>query len=353
MRVLQVDSGREWRGGQNQVRLLSRELVKRRDIDVRLVTRRGSELARRASAAGVPVTGVPWLFGPDPLAAFRLARLVGAFQPAVVHVHDAHALTVARWALRWAGSPPLPRRRPLLVATRHVDFHLRPRSLWPSADCIIAVSEAIRRVLLTDGVPASILRLIPEGVDPEEIRHAAARSLGVRRRLGLPDDAPLAVNVAALVEHKDQHTLIRAAAAGRALRPDLHWAIAGRGGLRRALERAIRDAGVASHVHLLGYVEEADALIQSADVLVMSSKEEGLGTVVLNALALGTPVVATAAGGLVDVVPAAWRVPVGDAEALARRVVAAVVERPTVALPDRFTARAMAEDVVALYRSLL
>lgn len=349
MRVLQVDSGREWRGGQNQVRLLSRELVTRRDVDVRLVTRRGSELARRATAAGVPVTGVPWLLGPDPVAAFLLARLVGAFQPAVVHVHDAHALTVARWALRWAP----PRRRPLLVATRHVDFHLRPRSLWPSADCIIAVSEAVRRVLLTDGVPASILRLIPEGVDPEEIRHAAARPLGVRRRLGLPDDVPLAVNVAALVEHKDQHTLVRAAAAGRALCPDLHWAIAGRGRLRRALERAIRDAGVASHVHLLGYVEEADALIRDADVLVMSSKEEGLGTVVLNALALGTPVVATAAGGLMDVVPAAWRVPVGDAEALARRVVAAVVERPTVALPDRFTARAMAEDVVALYRSLL
>jgi L-malate glycosyltransferase len=347
VRVLQVDSGREWRGGQNQVRLLSRELVTQRDVDVRLVTRRGSELARRATAANVAVTGVPWFLGPDPVAAFLLARFVVAFQPAVVHVHDAHALTVARWALRWAG------QRACLVATRHVDFHLRPRSLWPSADCIIAVSEAVRGVLLADGVPASIIRLIPEGVDPEEIRHAAARPLGVRRRLGLPDDTPLAVNVAALVEHKDQHTLVRAAAAGRALCPDLHWAIAGRGDLRSALEQAIRDAGVASHVHLLGYVEEADALIREADVLVMSSKQEGLGTVVLNALALGTPVVATAAGGLIDIVPAAWRVPVGDAEALARRVVAAVAERPTVALPDRFTARAMAEDVLALYRSLL
>lgn len=347
MRVLQVDSGREWRGGQNQVRLLSRELATRPDVDVRLATRRRSELARRATAANVPVTGVPWFLGPDPVAAFLLARLVQAFQPTVVHVHDAHALTVARWALRWAG------RRSLLVATRHVDFHLRPRSLWPSADCIIAVSEAVRRVLLSDGVPASILRLIPEGVDPEEIRQTAARPLGVRRRLGLPDDTPLAVNVAALVEHKDQHTLIRAAAAGRALRPDLHWAIAGRGELRSALEQAIRDAGVASHVHLLGYVEEADALIREANVLVMSSKQEGLGTVVLNALALGTPVVATAAGGLVDIVPAAWRVPVGDAEALARRVVAAVVERPAVALPDRYTARVMAEDVLALYRALV
>lgn len=344
---MQVDSGREWRGGQNQARLLARALGMQSGIDVRLVTRRGSELARRAALANVTVSGVPWLLGPDPVAAFLVARLVRSFQPDVLHVHDAHALTVAHWARRWAGS------RALLVASRHVDFHLRSRSLWPSADCIIAVSEAVRRVLLSDGVPASKLRLIPEGVDPEEIRQSAARPYGLRPRLGLPDGTPLAVNVAALVGHKDQHTLIRAAVAGRALRPDLHWAIAGSGELRSELERAIQDAGVASHVHLLGYVQEADALIREADVLVMSSKQEGLGTVVLNALALGTPVVATSAGGLIDVVPADWRVPVGDAAALARRVVAAVVERPTVTLPDRFTARTMAEDILVLYRSLL
>lgn len=352
MRVIQVDAGREWRGGQNQVRLLARELVRRPDVEVRLATRRGSELARRATSGGVPVVGLPWLLGPDPVAAFFLARLIRAFRPAVINVHDAHALTVAWWARRWAGAPRHG-RRPLLVATRHVDFHLHARSLWPGADCVIAVSEAVRRVLLSDGVPAAILRLIPEGVDPEEIRDAAARSPDIRRRLGLPVGVPLAVNVAALVDHKDQRTLVRAAAAARALRPDLHWAIAGQGELRGALELAIREAGIASHVHLLGYVDEADALIRDADVLVMSSKEEGLGTVVLNALALGTPVVATAAGGLVDVVPDAWRAPVGDAEALARRVVAAVTERPAATLPDRFTARTMAETVVALYNRLL
>ena len=350
MRVVQVDAGREWRGGQNQVRLLCRELAARADVEVRLVTRRDSELARRAAASAVPVAGVPWLLGPDPFAAIGLARVLTGFRPAVVHAHDAHALTVARWAIRWSLGRA---SRPLLVATRHVDFRLRPWSAWFAADCVIAISETVRQALVADGIPEHLLRVIPDGVDPAEIRRAATAPLDVRRRLGLPAHTPLAVNLAALVDHKDQHTLLRAAATARALRPDLHWAIAGQGPLQRELERTIAALAVGSHVHLLGYVEEGDALMREADVVVMSSKSEGLGTVVLNALALGRPVVATSAGGLAEIVPAAWRVPVGDAQALARRVVAALDDPRPVPLPPRYTATAMAQGVLEVYRGLL
>jgi glycosyltransferase involved in cell wall biosynthesis len=298
------------------------------------------------------VAGVPWLLGLDPRAAVGLARLLRAFPAAVVHVHDAHALTLARWALRWRGRRS-PARDPRLIATRHVDFHVRPRSAWHTADGVIAVSQAVRDVLLADGVPDRLVRVIPDGIDPDEVRRAAAAPLDLRTRLGLAPGTPLAVNLAALVDHKDQHTLIRAAAAARSRRPDLHWVIAGRGPLRAELGRAIRGLGLGALVHLVGYIDAGDALIGEADVVVMSSRTEGMGSVVLNALALGRPVVATSAGGLVDVVPAPWRVPVGDAAALAERVTAALDERPVVALPERFTARAVADAVVATYRTLL
>ena len=72
MRVLHVDSGREFRGGQNQVRLLARELARESGVEQRLVTRRGSELARRARAEGVAVREVPWSLGLDPRALFRI-----------------------------------------------------------------------------------------------------------------------------------------------------------------------------------------------------------------------------------------------------------------------------------------
>ncbi|MGH7700198.1 MAG: glycosyltransferase, partial [Gemmatimonadales bacterium] len=178
--------------------------------------------------------------------------------------------------------------------------------------------------------------------------------LDVRRRLGLAPGTPLAVNVAALAEPKDHRTLIRAAAAARPLHPDLHWVIAGEGPRRASLEAEIARLGIGDRVSLLGYVEEADALIGEADVFVMSSSEEGLGSVILHALALGKPAVATAGGGIADILPPDALVPVGDHEALGRKVVSAITHPPSSApLPPQFTAPAMAHGVLAVYRSLL
>jgi glycosyltransferase involved in cell wall biosynthesis len=353
VRVLQIDSGREWRGGQNQVRLLCRELSRLPDVEQLLVSKRGGELARRVAVARDPrvtVAGVWWTIGPDPLAAWRTARAARAFRPAVLHAHDSHALLVALWARRWTRGAA--GNRSPVVATRRVDFPVRAASPWLRADHIIAISAAVRGVLLRGGVPAARISVVPSGIDPDEVRAAAATPAGIRHRLGLAPRTPLALNVAALVDHKDQRTLVRAAAAARTARPDLHWAVAGEGALRRTLEGDIARLGLTDRVHLLGYVEDVAPVIREADVFVMSSKEEGLGSVILDALALGTTVVATAGGGIPEILPAQALVPVGDATALAQKVVAALDHPPAIPLPPRFTSRAMAEGVLAVYHSV-
>ena len=350
MRVLHIDSGREYRGGQNQVRLLTRELTRADGVVQRLVTRRESELARRVTEQGATVREVPWGPSLDPRALWRLYREAADFAPDVLHAHDSHALQLAHWTRRLPGLGP---RGPVLVATRRVDFHLRRGSVWHRVDHLIAISDAVRAVLVADGIAPRDITVVASGIDPDEVRRAARNPLDVRARLGLPPGTPLAANVAALVGHKDQHTLIRAAHAARAARPDLHWVIAGEGELRRSLEAALARLGLADRVHLLGHVPEADALIAAADVLVMSSKEEGLGSVVLHALALGKPVVATRAGGLPEIVPEPWLVPVGDANALADKVVHALDHPSPFPLPSQFTASSMAAGVVAVYRSLV
>lgn len=347
MRVLQVDAGREWRGGQNQVRLLCRALAETPGVTVHLATRRDGELARRAAAEGVEVRGLRWAAGLDPRALFGLQRESHAFHPDVVHAHDSHALQLALWARTLAGlSAPV-------LGTRRVDFHVGRHSPWRHADVTIAISQAVRSILAADGFRATAIPIVPDGIDPAEVRKAGAIPWHVRERLGLPAGTPLAVNVAALVEHKDHDTLLRAAAAAAPHRPDLHWAIAGAGPRRTAIGAAIAHLDLAHRVHLLGYVPEADALIREASVFVLSSREEGLGSVVLNALALGTPVVATAAGGIPEVLPPAALVPVGDADALAGAVLRALEEPLRVPLPDRFTATAMARGVLDVYRTLL
>ncbi len=343
MRVLHVDAGREWRGGQNQVRLLLRELAQQRDIDIRLVTHRAGELARRVAPSGIPIDGVTWSLGLDPRAWWTIRRTLRTFRPELIHVHDSHALTLCRWT-----RPAVP-----LIAHRRVDFHVRPGSAWFSATRIVAVSRAVNRILIADGVQAGIVTVIPDGVDPAEIHANASHPLGIRARLSLPPHTPLAVNVAALVDHKDQITLIRAAATARALRPDLHWAVAGEGERRHTLEAEIGRQGLGDRVHLLGYISEVDALIREANVFVMSSKEEGMGSAILHALALGKPVVSTAAGGIPEVVPPDSLVPIADPAALARRVVDMLAHPVATTLPELFTAKSMAQATLALYRSLV
>src|SRR5258707_5746971 len=131
MRVLHVDAGREWRGGKNQVRLLLQELARDRAIEVRLVSNRAGELARRLAPA-VPITGATWSIGLDPRAWWTIRRALRAFRPDLIHAHDSHALTLCRWT----------RTRIPLIAHRRVDFHIPPGSYWFAASRIVPVSEA-------------------------------------------------------------------------------------------------------------------------------------------------------------------------------------------------------------------
>ena len=191
-----------------------------------------------------------------------------------------------------------------LIAHRRVDFHVRPGSAWFRADALIAVSRAVQQVLVADGIPPC-----PDHRDPRwyrsrrgaqcrrpPARHPRpARSRRVhparreRRRPRRPQGP-------AHPGPRGRVTLVPPV-------PDLHWVIAGEGELRRTLEREIAELGIGDRVHLVGYVPEADALIREATVVVMSSKEEGMGSVILDALALEKPVVATAAGGIPEVLP--------------------------------------------------
>ena len=330
------------------MRLLARALRQEHGIEQRLVTRRGSELARRAAQDGVAVREIAWAMGLDPRAWWHLVTEGRDFRPDVIHAHNNHALSLALWA-----RTALRRRRPPhLVVTRRVLFPVRPGSALFRADRIIAISEAVRVALVAAGIPPARIALVPSGIDPDDVRRAAAYPLGIRERLGLPAATPLAANIAALEHAKDQATLIRAAALAHEHRADLHWVIAGTGPLRPALLAEAERLGLTDRMHFIGWTDHPEALMREADVFVMSSRTEGLGTIVLDALALGKPVVATSGGGLSEIVPAEWLVGVGDAPALAQKVVRAL-ERPSpFSLPFQFTATAMAQGVLATYRAL-
>jgi glycosyltransferase involved in cell wall biosynthesis len=285
--IVHVASGREWRGGQRQVWYLARALTRDSSLTQLVVTGRGSRLARHLRDDGVSVMEVPWGPAFDPRALTGLLRaLPGPPCRPIVHAHDSHALLLAVLAAR--------RPRVRLVASRRVDFPLRTGWSWRRADRIVAISEAVRGVLLAGGMDPAKVTVVHSGVPLDE----APAAVDLRSGLGLDAAARLAVTVGALVRHKDHATLVAAAGLLRDRLPDLHWVVAGEGPLRALLERQVRAMGLERRVHLLGEVTDGRAVLAAGDLCVVSSREEGLNTSVLDAMALGVPVVATDAGGL-------------------------------------------------------
>lgn len=347
-RIVHVASGREWRGGQNQAFLLARRLREQGVAQV-VVTGHGTLLAQRLKAEGVPVRECAWTIGIDPRAAWA-AWDEARQAPSILHAHDAHALTLAAYAAKAAGRP--------YVVTRRVDFHLRSPAKWQGAARVIAISRAVRDILLHDGIAADRLRVVHSGIDLGAIRRRG-EGPDPRPSLDLPTDRPLLLNVAALADHKDQLTLIEAAARLRSHRPEALWAIAGEGKERPVLEARIAALGLGDTVRLLGQVADPMPLIRHATLFVMSSKEEGLGTTVLDAMALGTPILATRAGGIPEMLEGGngTLVPIRDPEALAtaaERLLAEPARAQATAAAalvavDAFSDTAMARGVRTVY----
>ncbi|MGH7505833.1 MAG: glycosyltransferase, partial [Longimicrobiales bacterium] len=253
MRVLHIDGGRRWAGGQNQVRLVMRDLAKRAVLEQLCLCPSGSPLAERLRDEGLAVVPIVWDHGTD-LQAFRaIAPRVRGFD--IIHCHDAHAFQLAL-------IPAKLRRRPI-IAARRVCFTTRPLK-WNQATRVVAISEAVRKTLLESGVREERIRIIPSGVDVTELRALLPLDPPLRRRLGIERRRFLAGNVGTLLEYKQQTLIPQAAARLR----DVHWVIVGEGPRRAVIENSIVAHGVGAHVHMPGNIADARRCLRELDVFV-------------------------------------------------------------------------------------
>jgi len=190
----------------------------------------------------------------------------------------------------------------------------------------------------------------------------AAPVASLHAELWLPHHAPVVGNVAALVPHKGQRHLIEAASIVIQKVPDARFVIAGEGELREALEQQIKHLGLEKHVLLAGFRPDVLSVHKAFDIFVMSSVTEGLGTSILDAMASGKPVVATAAGGIPEIVRdgrTGLLVPPRDHDAMAAAIVKLLRDEPLrrrmgaagLSLANaRFSAERMVRETLEVYQ---
>jgi L-malate glycosyltransferase len=318
--ALHIDTARTWRGGQQQV-LLTVLGLRARGHRAVLVAHPEGELFRRASE-GPDLFPLAPMNEVDLATAWKLSKIVRRWRPEIVHAHDPHAVTMAALGLSFGAPEP----RPKIIASRRVDFRLQSHtfSQWKyrQVDGFIAASQAIKDILVLDRIPAGRIEVVHDGIDVEKIQNRPA--IDLHGEYWLPHGVPVIVNVGALVAHKGQRFLIDAMPLVLREVPDAHLIVFGEGDLRPALERQIKSLSLGKRVLLPGFREDVLSLVKSADLFVMSSVTEGLGSAVLDAMAMGLAVVGTTAGGIPEAVVhgvTGELVPPADTKTLAAAIV--------------------------------
>lgn len=315
--VLHIDSERTWRGGQQQAAWLI-EGLRGRGWPTALVCPRGAVLAERGRARGWAVHEVGMRGELDVAAGRRIAAIARGANLTVLHAHSSHALALGLWARLFDS-------RLHLVASRRVDFPVggnclsRLKYSTGVLDRIVCISAAIRDQLVADGVPPAKLAVIPSGVDTR--RFAGVRPPpGFRRSLGIPNCHLVIGTVAALADHKDYPNLLRAARLVLEREPDVTFVAVGDGPLHGKLVALARELDLGRRFLFMGFREDVGSFLKTFDIFVLASKTEGMGTSVLDAQAVGLPVVACRAGGIPEIVSdreSGLLVPVGDPAGLA------------------------------------
>lgn len=302
-------------------------------------------------------TGCPVTLLPPAGRIGQIRQMVRLFRDGrfdVVHTHNTYPHLYASLAARLAGVP-------VVVNTRHGQraghgWKSRTQFRWASrlVDRIIAVSDdAARLCVEADGVAARKVTRIWNGIDLSDFSFTG------------PAAAPIAISVARLSAEKDFPTLLRAIALAIRDVPDLQLKLVGDGPERPKLEGLTRELGITSCVEFLGERTDVPNLLAQAGFFVSSSLTEGISLTLLEAMAVGLPVVATSVGGNSEIVAdgvTGQLVPPADPDSLAKAIVSlcrnesrwpALGQAGRDRVAEHFEVRRMVSDYEHLYRELL
>ncbi|HTY98538.1 MAG TPA: glycosyltransferase family 4 protein [Rhodocyclaceae bacterium] len=261
-----------------------------------LACRPACRLGREAAGLGIPVFHFPFAGQFDGATIRGLMGLVRAEGVDLLNTHSGIDSWVGGIAARLAGVR--------LVRTRHLNLPLKRNWLnfvhyLPHA--VVTCGTTMRQQLLAGGFPAEEVVSIPTGIDFPRFQPARPRG-EVRRALGIGDATFMVLMVGVIRGVKRHEVALRAFAEFRRHHADAALVLAGEGPMRVDMERLAAERSIADAVHFLGHRDDVPDLLGAADCLLLTSRSEGVPQAVTQALGCGLPVVATAVGGVPELI---------------------------------------------------
>ena len=361
VRVVEIMATGTNGGAQEHVFALASRLCSDR-YDVRVISLSHGSSVRRMQKAGIETSVID---EPDDRLAVRaLAEELAAFEPEVVHNHMYRAEVVGTLAALHLGENGC--RRPAVISTVHssrvrcVDDREKLRQLTPLMDRLIVVSRAIERKIAEEGRKGAPVSLIYNGVDLQRYNHQQP-CCTLHEEYGIDSEGPIVGVVARLEAEKGHRTLIDAWPDVLAAVPSAWLLIIGEGSERDSLESQAQSLGIEHRVVFTGRREDVPAVTAALDISVLPSYREAQGLSVLEAMALSRPVVASAVGGIPEMIEdgvTGLLVPPHDREALAAAIVRLLTDHPLADMiaraghnlvHDRFCIEMMIESISSLY----
>jgi len=364
MHILHLSSAKTWRGGEQQIAYLIEELQEQ-NIKQMVLCVKDAAFATWCEKQEVPFFAYKKRSSIDLKVAKQIRRIAKQESITHVHAHDSHAHTFAVLAAAFFGM-----KKPI-VLSRRVDFPVKNNFLshWKynhdSIKKIICISRNIKQIIESAIVDQSKLTVVYSGVRPEKFATSKQVKNKLREEYKILNKKKIVANIAALADHKDYPTFVRTAEILSRKRSDLQFLIiGGDGGETQKIRQLIREKKLEKNIILTGFRADIVEVFPELDVLLFTSKEEGLGTTILDAFACKVPVVATQAGGIPEMVihrQTGWLSAIGNAEHLAEGV-EQVLEKKTLrdsliananVQLQNFTSKKMASAILAIYSTVV
>jgi glycosyltransferase involved in cell wall biosynthesis len=311
-RIAHVITNADSFGGAQRNTLLTLTGLVRDGYEAELVCGPGGRLIGEAKANGIAVRVVPDLVRQiDPVkdcrALFMLNKLFRSREYDIVHTHSTKGGVLGRLAA-WLA------RVPVIVHTVHgVPFEMNgdvktriyigmERFMGKVTDRLVCVGkELCREAEEWRIVPHQKLVTIYSGIDFSSYI-AQRRPVAVKRDLGVEDSSPIVGCIGRLSQQKAQHYLVEAIALLKDSFPNIKLLLVGEGPLRPLLEKQVQSLDLATHIQLLGQRDDVADLLQVFDIYAMSSRWEGVGRALTEAMHCARPIVATAVNGVTELI---------------------------------------------------